>query len=100
MCPIGLPVHSKAVGGVILRLPVLDKDINAQEKYLISVLLYCKKSACMKLYFVHLIKAVTSVLWFYSTQKRQELAGSGLALNYVIYSRTVKLKSRKPLWSH
>lgn len=27
---------------------------------------------------------------FYNTRKRHELAGSGLALNYVICSRTVK----------
>lgn len=37
-----------------------------------------------------MFKTPQAVLWFYSTQKRHELAGSGLALNYVIYSRTVK----------
>lgn len=51
-------------------------------------------SVCMKSHFVNLIKIrhPCSKLprRFYSTQKRHELAGSGLALNYVIYSRTVK----------
>lgn len=61
MCPIGLPVHSKAVGGVIL--PVLDKDINALGIKKVSdvslIVLFkciCKKSVCIKSHFVNLIK--------------------------------------------
>ncbi len=61
MCPIGLPVHSKAVGGVIL--PVLDKDMNALDIEKISdislIILFkciCKKSVCVKSHFVNLIK--------------------------------------------
>ncbi len=37
-----------------------------------------------------MFKTPQAVLWLCSTQKRHELAVSGLALNYVIYSRTVK----------
>lgn len=56
----------------------------------------CKKSVGMRSYIVNrikirrLLKPLQAVLWFYSMQKRHELAGSGLALNYVICSRTVK----------
>lgn len=37
-----------------------------------------------------MLRTSQAVLWFYSMQKRDELARSGLALNYVICSRTVK----------
>lgn len=42
------------------------------------------------LFEISVVKFHKAVKWFYNTEKRHELAGSGLALNYVICSRTVK----------